>query len=109
MSFSNNSDWPHRLIGINRLVHEPARFVILNFLDAAEQVDFIFLLNESGMTQGNLSSHLSKLERSGYIEVEKTFVKKRPRTTFSITNKGRLALHEYLVIMKNFYCDFLKT
>jgi DNA-binding MarR family transcriptional regulator len=108
MRFKTNNDWPKRLIGVNKLVHEPARFVILNYLDAAEQVDFIFLLNETGLTQGNLSSHISRLEQAGFLEIHKSFVRKRPRTTFTITHKGRLALQEYLVLMKSFYCDFIK-
>jgi len=107
MKWDKNNDWSQRLMGLNKLVHEPARFVILNYLDAAEQVDFIFLLNETGMTQGNLSSHIAKLEKEGYLEVEKTFVKKRPRTRFSITHKGHLALQEYIGIMKNFFCGYL--
>ena len=106
MKWDKENEWPKRLIGLNKMIHEPARFVIMNYLAAAEKVDFIFLLHETGMTQGNLSSHLSKLETAGYLEVEKTFVRKRPRTTFSITDKGRLALRDYIVLMKNFYCDY---
>ncbi len=92
-----------QVIGMDRIIHEPARIVLLAILNAAEQVDFTFLLNETGLSQGNLSSHLSKLEKAEYVSIEKTFYKKRPRTLISMNKKGKLAFEEYLKTMKEFY------
>jgi len=92
-----------QVIGTDKIIHEPARIVLLAILAAAEQVDFTFLLNETGLSQGNLSSHLSKLETAGYISIEKTFHKKRPRTLISMNKKGKSAFEEYLKTMKEFY------
>jgi DNA-binding MarR family transcriptional regulator len=89
-----------RLLSIDRSIHEPARLMILAYLSAVESADFIFLLNQTGLTQGNLSFHLSKLEESDYVAIEKKFIGKRPHTMLSITAKGRKALKEHLKTMK---------
>ncbi len=89
-----------RLLSIDRIIHEPARLMILAYLSAVESADFTFLLNQTGLTQGNLSFHLSKLEESDYVAIEKKFIGKRPHTMLSITDKGRKALKEHLKIMK---------
>jgi DNA-binding MarR family transcriptional regulator len=89
-----------RLLSIDRIIHEPARLMILAYLSAVESADFIFLQNQTGLTQGNLSFHLSKLEESDYVAIEKKFVGKRPHTMLSITDKGRKALKEHLKTMK---------
>lgn len=83
------------LAGIDRVVHEPARLMILACLMAVEGVDFLFVANQTGLTRGNLSSHMSKLEESGYVEVKKEFVERMPRTLMSITRKGRDAFRAY--------------
>jgi DNA-binding MarR family transcriptional regulator len=80
---------------VDRLVHEPGRLLILTCLYVVEQADFVFLMRQTGMTQGNLSSHLNKLEVAGYVEVEKTFKGKRPHTMLRLTDAGRYALQEY--------------
>jgi DNA-binding MarR family transcriptional regulator len=64
-------------------------------LHVMEAADFIQLMNETGLSRGNLSSHMSKLEEAGYITVEKTFAGKTPRTLLSLTDAGREALREY--------------
>ena len=83
------------LADIDRLIHEPARLAILAALYVVESADFIFLMRQTGLTWGNLSSHMSKLEEAGYIEVEKEFKGKKPHTTISLTNQGRTAFREY--------------
>ena len=83
------------LMEIDRLVHEPARLVILTILNQVESADFLFVLNQSGLTRGNLSSHMTKLEQAGYIEVEKEFVDKIPRTLLLITKEGQIAFESY--------------
>ncbi len=85
----------HSLVDIDRLVHEPARLVILTILNVVEKADFLYLLRETGLTRGNLSSHLSKLEEAGYIEIEKTYKGRVPQTLVSITEQGRAAFLTY--------------
>lgn len=80
---------------MNRLVHEPSRLAILTALSACENADFLFLLNITGLTKGNLSSHLSKLEQAGLVGIEKTFQGKQPITYARLSKAGRAALREH--------------
>ncbi|MBN1120800.1 MAG: transcriptional regulator [Anaerolineae bacterium] len=80
---------------LDRLIHEPARLMILAVLYVVESADFGFLMNQTGLTYGNLSSHMSKLEEGGYIEVVKQFKGKRPNTMLSLTDAGRAAFQDY--------------
>ena len=79
----------------DRLVHEPARLAILVILNALEEVDFLFLMDQTGLTKGNLSSHTAKLEAADYIEIEKVFVGKVPKTAYRLTESGASALQDY--------------
>ena len=90
---------------INRTIHEPARQLLMIYLYSADKVDFTYLKKESGMTQGNLSSHLNKLENEGYIRAEKQFLNKRPLTIFMITDLGRSAFQEYVNDMHLYFND----
>jgi DNA-binding MarR family transcriptional regulator len=83
------------IAGIDRLVHEPARLMILTILYVVESADFLYLMRQTGLTRGNLSSHLSKLEAAGYIDVEKEFIDKIPRTLLHLTDTGRQAFQTY--------------
>mgnify|MGYP003461739310 CR=1 FL=1 len=65
-----------------------------------ESADFTFLMNQTGMTWGNLSAHMSKLEEAGYLEVEKSFKGKRPNTMLRLTRQGRAAFQAYRQKMK---------
>ncbi len=76
------------LQSLNRLVHEPARLAILVALSACDKADFLFLLNITGLTKGNLSSHLSKLADAGLVEIEKTYEGKTP-ITYAEIDAGR--------------------
>ena len=80
---------------LDRLVHEPARLMVLAYLFVTESADFVFLANQIGLTLGNLSSHVAKLEEAGYVEIEKTFRGKRPNTQLRLTGSGRAAFTEY--------------
>ena len=80
---------------IDRLVHEPARLMILAVLYVVESADFVFLMRQTGLTRGNLSSHMSKLEAAAYIEIKKEFVDKIPRTLLRLTDTGRAAFESY--------------
>lgn len=80
---------------VDRMIHEPARLLIASILYAVEQVDFIYLLRETGLTKGNLSAHLSKLESAGYVQIEKSFRGKVPQTLIGLTGMGRAAFENY--------------
>jgi DNA-binding MarR family transcriptional regulator len=80
---------------IDRMVHEPARYMILAVLYVIDSADFTFLMNQTGLTWGNLSTHLTKLEEAGYIDAEKTFKGKRPNTMLRLTRQGRTAFDGY--------------
>ncbi len=80
---------------IDRLIHEPARLKLMALLYVLESADFTFLMTQTGMTWGNLSAHMSKLEKAEYIEVVKTFKGKRPNTMLKLTKKGREAFQLY--------------
>jgi len=90
---------------IDRTIHEPARLLLLIYLFSVEKADFTFLKKQTGMTQGNLSSHLSKLENAGYIESEKLFKQKRPMTLISISDLGRSAFVRYVEAMHLYFSD----
>ena len=83
------------LAGIDRLIHEPARLMILATLFVIETADFLFVERQTGLTRGNLSAHLTRLEEAGYVEINKKFVDKIPRTLLRITDQGNSALLEY--------------
>lgn len=83
------------LADLDRIIHEPARLMILVHLYVAEKADFLYLMRQTGLTGGNLSSHISKLEGAGYVAVEKTFEGKMPRTILRLTRQGREAFEAY--------------
>ncbi len=85
----------HPLADLDRIVHSPARLMIVTSLYTLESADFIFLMNLTELTWGNLSSHLSVLEEAGYVAIEKKFVGKRGTTMVSLTPAGRTAFQEY--------------
>lgn len=83
------------LSGLDRVIHEPARLMLVALLSSVESADFLFLLKESSLTKGNLSVHLSRLEEAGYVQTEKTFRGKIPHTEYRITSKGKSAFEQY--------------
>jgi DNA-binding transcriptional ArsR family regulator len=83
------------IIDIDRIIHEPARLLIIAVLSAVESADFLFLLQATGLTKGNLSSHLSRLEAAGYVVIQKTFEGKIPRTLCFLSGDGRQAFQVY--------------
>jgi len=93
---------------IDRTIHEPARLLLLIYLYSVEKADFTFLRKQTGMTQGNLSSHLSKLETAGYIQSEKLFKNKRPMTLFCISDQGRTAFASYVQGMHLYFTDLMQ-
>jgi DNA-binding MarR family transcriptional regulator len=85
---------------VDRIIHEPARYLIMAYLYVVESADFLFLERQTGLTKGNLSSHLSKLESAGYVEIQKEFVDKKPHTMLALTQSGRKAFKVYRENMK---------
>jgi DNA-binding MarR family transcriptional regulator len=94
------------LADLDRLVHEPARLSVMALLYVVESADFTFLMNQTGLTWGNLSTHLTKLEEAGYLEVEKSFKGRRPNTNLRLTAQGRVAFSEYARKMKQVFQNF---
>ena len=94
-SDSGSSEELQQIAGIDRLIHEPARLMIMAYLYVVESADFLFLMRQTGLTAGNLSSHTSKLEAAGYIEIVKEFVDKKPHTMLRLTDAGRGAFQDY--------------
>lgn len=87
---------------LDRLIHEPARLLILTILSSVASADFLYLQRETGLTKGNLSAHLSKLEEAGYIQIEKTFKGKFPLTICKLTSPGQKALKAYRQQLQSF-------
>lgn len=84
------------IAALDKVLHEPARLSVVACLAVVEEADFVFLQSQTGMTGGNLSSHLKKLEGAGYLTMCKTFEDARPKTTLALTKTGRAALGKYL-------------
>jgi len=80
---------------IDRVVHEPARLALLTALSACESADFLYLQRLTGLSKGNLSGHLTKLEGAGLVQIDKHFVGKVPQTTARLTDEGRTAIAQY--------------
>jgi DNA-binding transcriptional ArsR family regulator len=80
---------------LDRLVHEPARLIILTALASCASADFVFLQRVTRLTNGNLSAHLSKLYDAGLVTVEKRFIDRKPNTNIAISAKGRRAVDEH--------------
>jgi DNA-binding MarR family transcriptional regulator len=83
------------LAALDRLVHEPARLALLTALTSCESADFLYLQRLTGLSKGNLSSHLSKLEEAGLVQVEKQFNGKTPLTRIAVTDSGREAVERH--------------
>jgi len=92
---------------LDRTIHSPARLMILAYLAAVDRVDFIFLMNQVGLTRGNLSSHLTTLEEAGYVSIQKEFVDKVPRTLIRLTDQGRDAIQTYREQMRTVIDELL--
>ena len=91
-----------RVTELDRLIHEPARLLIVTILSTVASADFLFLQRETSLTKGNLSAHLSKLEEAGYVKIEKTFKGKLPLTVCKLSAAGKKALVQYRQQLQNF-------
>ncbi len=82
-------------------IHEPARLVLLSNLAAVKKADFVFLLNSTALSRGNLSVQMRRLEEKGLVSIEKMIKGKRPCTLYQLTRTGRKALSKYKTHMLN--------
>ena len=98
---SKGKDGKGSITGIDKLIHQPARYMIMAYLYVVESADFLFLRRQTELTFGNLSSHLGKLEKAGHVKIKKEFIGKKPHTMISLTKKGRGAFENYRKNMKN--------
>ena len=90
----------HPLADIDRVIHSPARLMVMTYLYVVDSADYLFLMRLTGLTFGNLTSHLSVLEGTGYIDIEKKFVGKKPHTMIHLTDAGRISFRQYKVKMQ---------
>lgn len=95
----------HPLADIDLVAHAPARLMVLTYLYVVESADYVYLMRMTGLTWGNLSTHLSKLEQNGYIEIMKEFKGKKPHTTLHLTDQGREAFRAYKKNMQQVLAD----
>lgn len=95
----------HPLADLDRVIHSPARLMMMTYLYVVESVDFIFLMRLTGLTWGNLSSHLSILEETEYVNIEKKFIQKKSHTIVNLTDKGRQAFREYKQVLLQVLTD----
>lgn len=102
-SRENPTDW------VDPVIHAPARFLIVMQLFVVDSADATFLLNQTGLSWGNLSSHVSKLREAGYVAVEKEFRGNKPCTMISLTAKGRAAFRDYRRRMQETLSDLPDT
>ena len=91
----------HPLADIDQVIHASARLMVLTYLYVVESVDMVFLKNMTGLTWGNLSTHLSKLEEASYVAIEKEFEGKKPHTMIRLTEQGRTAFQAYKQNLKH--------
>jgi DNA-binding transcriptional ArsR family regulator len=89
------ADAAKKVPDLDRVIHEPARLTLVALLYAVEEADFLYLLRETGLTKGNLSSHLMRLEEAGYVEIAKSYRGKVPQTICHLTSEGRKAFEVY--------------
>lgn len=90
------------IANLDKVIHEPARLAVMSILYAVDEVDFLYLLRETGLTKGNLSAHMSRLEKAEYIQVKKGFVGKTPQTLYHLTDAGRQAFEDYREKLESF-------
>jgi DNA-binding MarR family transcriptional regulator len=98
-----------RLVDIDQVIHAPVRLMVMTYLYVVESADFVFLRNVTSLSWGNLSTHLSKLEEAGYVDIEKTYRGKKPHTVIRLTDQGRTAFSDYKAELKVVLDDLIDT
>jgi DNA-binding MarR family transcriptional regulator len=105
MSDSQPDPELHPLADIDQVIHASARLMVLTYLYVVESADYVFLTRMTGLTWGNLSTHMARLEEAGYIEMIKEFKGKKPHTKIRLTEQGRAAFREYKKSMQQVLDD----
>jgi len=105
MSTSQPTPDLHPLADIDQVIHASARLMVLTYLYVVESADYVFLTRMTGLTWGNLSTHMTRLEEAGYIELTKEFRGKKPHTKIRLTEQGRAAFREYKKSMQQVLDD----
>jgi len=95
----------HPLADLDQVIHASARLMVLTYLYVVDSADYVFVKNMTGLTWGNLATHLGKLEQAGYVRIEKEFQGKKPHTTISLTEHGRRAFQQYKQSMQQVLDD----
>lgn len=90
---------------LNPLLHSQLRLAVMSILLSVEEAEFVYIKEQTNSTAGNLSIQLEKLSEAGYIEVEKSFIGKKPRTVCRMTEVGRNAMEEYLDALKGYFAN----
>jgi DNA-binding MarR family transcriptional regulator len=93
----------HPLADIDQIAHAPARLMVLTYLYVVESADYVYLARLTGLTWGNLSTHLTKLEQNGYVDIQKGFKGKKPHTIVHLTEQGRTAFRDYKESMQQVF------
>jgi DNA-binding MarR family transcriptional regulator len=96
------SEQTQNISTLDRIIHEPGRLMIVAILSAVEEADFLYLQRETALNKGTLSSHLSRLEVAGYVEIIKTYRGKVPQTILRLTQRGRKSFEQYRKALKSF-------
>jgi len=86
---------PKSLANIDPLIHAPARLSVMAYLYVVDSMDFVYLKRVTGLSSGNLSAHLTKLEEAGYVKITKSFIGKKPHTMILLTDNGRQEFKDY--------------
>ena len=105
MSTSLQDSELHPLADIDQIIHAPARLMVLTYLYVVESADYVFLMRLTGLTWGNLATHLNKLEEAGYVDIQKTFDGKKPKSVLRMTEQGRDAFRAYKKSMQQVLDD----
>ena len=105
MSASLQDSELHPLADIDQIIHAPARLMVLTYLYVVESADYVFLMRLTGLTWGNLATHLNKLEEAGYVDIQKTFDGKKPKSILRMTEQGRNAFRAYKKSMQQVLDD----
>jgi DNA-binding MarR family transcriptional regulator len=104
----SSSEELQRISDIDPLIHAPTRLKIMAYLSIVESADFTFLMQQTGLTRGNLSVNLRKLEETDYVSITKEFVDRIPRTLIRLTADGHQAIRAYRDNMQTVLDDLLK-
>lgn len=86
---------------LDRVLHQPVRTRIVAYLVSVQECDYTTLKKALGLSDGHMSTHMKELLGSGYLEMEKSFVQNKPRTTYRLTKTGKKRFGEYVSILKS--------